>query len=393
MSWHGYFQAYNRVSQWSFTAVTRLKKQEVSNSTTLLIVASWNCEHSHFSLNIKTIKITHFAVHVVFKTGVFIDEDSITRTHRLNWKVSCKMMTVFAGMTLLSSPEAVSCSINYSVLFYFVSSNLFTVPVWTIVKFDPETPESIPLLHFGYRITLKTFELLWTWASLVSARVLTNGNVLNRVHPSEGAEFNDILKPHVHWLKCLSTALVVILRYVMVVRVHNAQPTHKVNIFRVVGFIILLWVSVMVVNVPTLLAHTTKTSWVLHVLRYWEPRHRASDLHVLCIRLRSTSASYWRPLRTHRPLPALEKTNKYRSAASWRTYFARLSRGVASGRRFRIAWLPHHVNAIVSFYYPLPVGSFYLVRRTRLYFNLFFSVERNIGNTRFFETLVVFQRS
>ena len=160
---------------------------------------------------------------------------------------------------------------------------------------------------------------------------------------------------------------VVLYRYVMVVRVHNAQPTQQVNMCRVISFIVLLWISVMVVNVPTLLAHTTKR---FDYYTYCGVENYAIGPLIFtffafgyALPLLVIGALYARIvhfLRSRKPTSIDQQRARERTSRACRV----VSLVVVV---FGIAWLPHHVNAIVSFYYPLPDGSLYLVR-TILFF-------------------------
>jgi len=160
-------------------------------------------------------------------------------------------------------------------------------------------------------------------------------------------------------------------RYVLVVRVHNAQPTHQVDIYKVICFIVLLWVVVMAVNVPTLMAHTSK--------QYGDYTYCGIENYALAplfftffafgyaLPLLVIGGLYARIvhfLRTRKPSSINQQRARERTSRACRV----VSLVVVV---FGIAWLPHHVNAIVSYYYPLPDGRLYMVCAVRMAVCLF----------------------
>lgn len=148
----------------------------------------------------------------------------------------------------------------------------------------------------------------------------------------------------------------------MVVRAHNTQVAGRADVCKVVWFIVLLWLCVTVLNIPTLLSHTTKT-YANYTYCGMEENAVTPLFFTFCafgyaiplLVIGVLYASIVRFLRSRKPTSIDQQRTRERTSRACRV----VSLVVVV---FGIAWLPHHVNAIVSLYYALPNGRFYTVR-------------------------------
>ena len=160
-------------------------------------------------------------------------------------------------------------------------------------------------------------------------------------------------------------------RYVLIVHVHGTSDlSYRADVRKVVLFVAALWICVSALNVPTMMAHTTKTlynitycgienRWIAPILLSFSAFGYAVPLVVIAV----IYVIIVRFLRTQRPTTINQQRARERTSKACRI----ISLVVVV---FGVLWLPYHVNIILAWFDRIPDSLFYEVQTHNLLFYL-----------------------
>jgi len=165
-------------------------------------------------------------------------------------------------------------------------------------------------------------------------------------------------------------------RYLLIVYAHGANDLSYHASVRTVGlFVAALWLCVGALNVPIMLAHTTKnlidasndnftltycgieTRWIAPIFLSFSAFGYAVPLVMIGI----IYVTIGRFLHNHRPTTVDQQRARERTSKACRV----ISLVVVV---FGVSWLPYHVNSILAYFNHIPAGNFYEVRISNLLF-------------------------
>jgi len=157
--------------------------------------------------------------------------------------------------------------------------------------------------------------------------------------------------------------LILSLRYVLIVHAHGTTDlSFRANVRKVGCFIAALWFSVGAFNVPTMMAHTTKSilynytycgienHWITPIFLSFSAFGYAVPLVVIGV----IYVAIMRFLRTQRPTTIDQQRARQRTSKACRV----ISLVVVV---FGVSWLPYHVNIILACLGRIPDSLFYEV--------------------------------
>jgi len=159
-------------------------------------------------------------------------------------------------------------------------------------------------------------------------------------------------------------------RYVLIVHAHGAGDiSFRTDVRKVGLFIAALWLCFTALNVPTMLAHTTKNIFVqaadnftltyCGIENYWiKPIFLSFSAFGYAVPLVVIGVIYvliGRFLHTHRPTTVDQQRARERTSKACRV----ISLVVVV---FGVSWLPYHVNVILACFEQIPDGHLYEVR-------------------------------
>jgi len=165
---------------------------------------------------------------------------------------------------------------------------------------------------------------------------------------------------------------VVVYRYVLIVHVHGTSDlSYRADVRKVVLFVAALWIGVSAFNVPTMMAHRTKTfynltycgmedRWITPIILSFSAFGYAVPLVVIAV----IYVIIVRFLRTQRPTTINQQRARQRTSKACRV----ISLVVVV---FGVSWLPYHINIILACFDRIPEGLFYEVRISNLSFYLY----------------------
>jgi len=151
-------------------------------------------------------------------------------------------------------------------------------------------------------------------------------------------------------------------RYILIVHAHgNADLSYRTDVRKVGCFIAALWICVSACNVPTMLAHKTKSvfnftycgiedRWIAPIVLSFSAFGYAVPLVVIGV----IYVTIVRFLRTQRPTTINQQRARERTSKACRV----ISLVVVV---FGVSWLPYHVNIILACLGRIPNSLFYEV--------------------------------